>query len=313
MRVLLLYKKDGDDPGELRLLFSKINVGLDTLAISSGGEGEESLAALLRGLRGKGALTTTAPTHVAVFSAFSSRIFVFLSGFACGSGLPTAVYGEEAAAAIPAELAPSFKALKDKKSLIRYLKNEWEKGKKQKAAREAGTARDILLQMGISVTRDSLVRCVSEGMVKELSLFLAAGFSPDTRDQAGVPLLNLAARKGNQDTLRTLVEAGAQVNLLSEDRGSSAILDAVMIHRPDLAQVLMEAGSDVNTKTKDGQSALIIAVGAGDEVCAGMLLRAGADPDAADALGASARKYAALFHNSAIQVLFDTYAPLQAG
>jgi hypothetical protein len=44
-----------------------------------------------------------------------------------------------------------------------------------------------------------------------------------------------------------------------------------------------------------------------------MLLKAGADPDDADALGASARKYAALFHNSAIQVLFDTYAPLQAG
>lgn len=312
MKVLLLYKKGGEGPGELRLLFSTINAGLDTLALPPCGNDEEILAALSRGL---GREAAGARTHLAVLSAFSSGVFAFLSGFACGSGLPVAVYGEEAAAAIPAGLARSFKALKDKRSLIRYLKKEWEKEKKREALREAGTARNTLLQMGVSVTRDSLARCVREGMIRELSLFLEAGFSPDTRDQAGVPLLHLAAREGNQDMLSTLVEAGALVNLLAEDRGSSALLDAVMIHRPDLVRSLIEAGADVNLKTKDGQSALIIAVGAGDGACAEMLLKAGADPDDADALGASARKYAALFHNSAIQVLFDTYAPppLQAG
>jgi hypothetical protein len=313
MKVLLLYKEDGEGIDEFRLSFSKINAGLDCLALSSGGEWENILPVLFSRLHGEGEPAIVAPTHVAVLSAFSSQLFVFLAGFACGSGLPVVVYGEKAAASIPAELAPSFKTLRDKKSLGRYIKKEWETGKKREASREAGTARDTLLRMGVSVTKDSLVRCVREGMVRELSLFLAAGFSPDTRDQAEVPLLNLAARAGNPDMLQTLVEAGAQVNLLSGDRGSSALLDAVMIRRPDLVRVLMEAGADINLKTKDGQSALIIAVGAGDNVCVEMLLKAGADPDDADALGASARKYAALFHNSGLVALFNTYAPLKAG
>jgi hypothetical protein len=313
MRVLLLYKENGENIDELRLLFSKINGGFDFFALPSGREWEKILPALFREFHGKGEPTIIPPTHLAVLSLFPPEVFVFLAGFACGSGLPVAVYGEEAAASIPAELASSFKILKDKKSLIRYLEQEWEAEKRREVSREAGTAKDTLLRMGISVTKESLIRCVRQGTASEFSLFLAAGFSPDARDEAGVTLLNLAAREGNLDMLQTLVEAGAQVNLLSEDRGSSALLDAVMIRRPDLVRVLMEAGADVNLKTKDGQSALVIAVGAGDEACVEMLLKAGADPDDADALGVSARKYANLFHNSALMALFDTYAPLKAG
>jgi hypothetical protein len=44
-----------------------------------------------------------------------------------------------------------------------------------------------------------------------------------------------------------------------------------------------------------------------------MLLKAGADPDDTDALGASARKYAGLFHNDALLALFDTYTPPRVG
>jgi ankyrin repeat protein len=80
-----------------------------------------------------------------------------------------------------------------------------------------------------------------------------------------------------------------------------------------MAEILLEAGADVNLKTKDGQSALVIAAAAGDESCVELLLKAGADPDDTDALGASARKYAALFHNEAIVNLFNTYAPVKAG
>jgi hypothetical protein len=318
MRILLLYKEDSGNIDEFALLFEKLHARVDALALSPCGEG--IFPDLLRRLGGKdsGGMAAAVPIHVIVLSTgrgngFSSRIFAFLAGFVCGSGLPVIVYGEGAAASIPAEFASSFKALSGKKSLSRCLKKEWEKEKKREALMEAGRARESLLQTGISVTKESLIRCVREGMARELSLFLRAGFSPDTRDQAGVPLLNLAARAGNPDMLRTLIEAGGQVNLLAEDRGSSALLDAVMIRRPDMVRILMEAGADIHLKTKDGQSALIIAAGAGDEACTEMLLKAGADPDDADVLGASARKYAVLFHNSALLALFDTYAPLQAG
>jgi hypothetical protein len=312
MKILLLHKKEGEDIDELRLLFSTTNVGIDTLAVSSGGEDDKILPALLQKLRQQREPVAGA-FHLVVLSAFSSQIFACLAGFACGSGLPVAVYGKGALASVPAACASSFQALEDKKSLIRYLESAQERAKQEEALSEAGMARDILLQTGISVTTESLARCVSEGMVRELSFFLAAGFSPDTRDEAGVPLLNLAARAGNAGMLRTLVEAGASVDLLAGDRGSSALLDAVMIRRPELVQILIEGGADVNLKKNDGQSALIVAAGAGDEVCAELLLKAGADPDDVDVLGASARKYAVLFHNSALLALFDTYSPPKAG
>jgi ankyrin repeat protein len=322
MRVLLLHKEE-EDIDELRLLFptsnasnasnaeQSIDTEFDTLALSSGGEDDEIFPALLQRLRRQ--REPAAAFHLLVLSAFSPQIFAFLAGFACGSELPVAVYGAEALASVPAACASSFKALKDKKSLIRYLESEGEKAKNEEARSKAGTAREILLQAGIPVTGESLARCVSEGMVRELSFFLAAGFSPDTLDEAGVPLLNLAVRAGNADMLRALLEAGAGVDLPAGDRGSSALLDAVMIRRPDLVQILIEGGADVNLKKKDGQSALIVAAGAGDAVCAELLLKAGADPDDTDVLGASARKYALLFHNSALLALFDTYAPSKAG
>jgi ankyrin repeat protein len=75
---------------------------------------------------------------------------------------------------------------------------------------------------------------------------------------------------------------------------------------------LVKAGIDVNLRSKDGQTALIVAVGAGEEKMAEALLKAGADPDISDSLGASARKYAVLFHRSSMLALFETYAPEKA-
>jgi hypothetical protein len=315
MKVLLLYNDGEQEAAEdLRPLFSRINAGVDTFSVSSGGDEGELFPALLGRPAGSGddEQIAIAPTHVVILSTFPSSMFAFLAGFAYGSALPGVVFGDAAISLIPAGFASCFKVLEHKKALIQYLEKEWQDGKKREAAKEVGKARDILLQMGISVTKESMIHCVSSGQHKELSLFLAAGFSPDTQDKEHVPLLHLAARAGHQEILQTLMEAGAQVNLLSGDRGSSALLDAVMGRRRDMAEILLETGADVNLKTKDGQSALIIAVGAGDEACAGLLLKAGADPDDTDALGASARKYATLFHNEAILNLFNTYAPVKA-
>jgi uncharacterized protein len=50
---------------------------------------------------------------------------------------------------------------------------------------------------------------------------------------------------------------------------------------------------------------LVVVVGAGDEEITEMLVKAGADPDIKDALGVSARKYAAIFGNSKMLAMFD--------
>jgi ankyrin repeat protein len=81
----------------------------------------------------------------------------------------------------------------------------------------------------------------------------------------------------------------------------------------DITTVLINAGADANIQSKDGQTALIVAVGADEEGTVEVLLKAGANPDIADHMGMSARKYASLFRKTVLMDLFNTYAPVKAG
>jgi hypothetical protein len=191
---------------------------------------------------------------------------------------------------------------KNQEDLVRFL----EKGSQDSGLNIEGVkARTVLLEQGVPVNEASLAQCVSEKNLPAVCLFLTAGFSADTRDKTGVPLLNLSARAGDIELVRLLLKAGAQVNCKAEDRGSSALIDATMGKYQDIVEELLKAGADPNVKTKDGQSALVLAVGLNDEACVALLLHAGANPDDPDSLGISARRYATLFNKSGMVALFN--------
>ena len=320
MKILLIHTADGtDSAGRLRTLLENMSISVETLFVNSQDEGIItqftaffSSSGLGRKKKEKGPADgsvhqATAPTHVAILSHLSKRWFDFLAGFSCGSHLPFMVYGQETIAGISEEFASCFTFLRTDKSLHMFLKAENEAFKKQEAAKKIIKAQETLLRMGIPVTGESLAQCAGEGRVQEISLFLTAGFSPDTRNKTGVPLLNIAAREGSLEAVRFLITAGAQLNLQADDRGTSALIDSIIGGHFELVDELITAGTDINIKSKDGQTALIVAVGAGDERAVELLLYAGADPDISDSLGVSARKYATLFHKEPITSLFDEY------
>jgi hypothetical protein len=316
MKILLMHTAERDDNvSRLSLLLEDMSISVETLTIKSQDEGIitqfTSFFSPFDPER-KEEERANIPTHVAILSPLSKRWFDFLAGFSCGSRLPFIVYGEQAISGISEEFAPCFTFLNTDDSLHMFLEAENEAFKKQEAARVIIRAQEALLKMGIPVTGESLAQCAGEGHVEEISLFLAAGFSPDTRNKAGVPLLNLAARKGNLEVVRFLITAGAQLSLQADDRGTSALIDSVMGKYYDLADELIRAGTDVNIKSKDGQTALIVAVGASDEKIVEILLKAGADAEISDSLGVSAKKYASFFHKESIISLFDTYSAKKA-
>jgi ankyrin repeat protein len=187
-----------------------------------------------------------------------------------------------------------------------YLTRESEEWTRNNSIKQA---RSSLLERGVPVTVESLGRCIAEKDNEAVSLFLQADFAADTLDKAGVPLLCLAARAGARDISALLLQAGASVNLKSHDRGGSALIDAALGKHSEILGDLLAAGADTDTKSKDGQSALIISVGLNDEAAVEMLLKAGANADDPDSLGASARKYAALFNRPGMTALFQKYAP----
>jgi hypothetical protein len=246
-------------------------------------------------------------THVAVLSTIGHGWIDFLAGFFCGSHLPILVCGEKAIGSIPDVYAFCFKFFKTERELFNYFASEYENTKKNEIGSGTDQARQALLKRGVPTTDDALAQCAAEDKVEEITLFLAAGFSPDTKDKKGVPLLNISARNGHIKTLELLLRSGAQVNMIAEDRGSTALFEGTMKRHKEMVKTLIEAGADTNIRSKSGQSALVVAVGAGDEEIVEMLVKAGADPDIEDSLGVSARKYAALFKKSTMTALFNDY------
>ena len=298
MKVLLIcLEEEKEKAVQLVSFLEETGITLETLLIKSGKEGRRSIERT---------------TQVVVLSALGPGWIDFLAGFFCGTHLPILVCGEKAIECIPEVYAFCFKFFKTEAELNGNLASEYKISKKNEATLETNQARQTLLDRGIPPTDDALAQCAAEDKDEEISLFLAAGFSPDTKDKKGIPLLCHSAREGHLKTIELLLRSGAQVNLVSEDRGSTALFDSALGRHAKLVKALIEAGADTNIKDKEGQTALVVAVGAGDEEIVEMLVKAGANPDLEDSLGVSARKYANLFKKSTMTALFDSYVPDKA-
>ena len=306
MKILLIYTEtDKESAGRLRSLLEKTRILTECFPIAPADNKDLKQFTAFFDTFNSESQQNENPTHAVIISSLSTSWFDFFAGFSCGSRLPFLVYGQEAMTGISMEFASCFTFLNTEDSLQKYLEAENEVSRKQEAARDIIMAQETLLKMGIPLTTESLAQCAAEGRIRELSYFLAAGFSPDTRNKTGIPLLNIAARSGNGEILRYLILAGAQINLQSDDRGTTALMDSVMGKQHDLVRDLIRAGSDLGIKSKNGQSALLLAVGSGDDELVDMLLKAGADPDQSDSMGLSARSYAALMKKSSMTALFD--------
>jgi uncharacterized protein len=287
---IICMKKEKEKALQFLSFLEKTDIPSETLLINSKDEGLRAIENF---------------THVVILSALGPGWIDFLAGFFCGAHIPILVYGKNAIESIPNVFAFCFKFFKTKKELHGYLISEYETFKKNQVTLETNHARQALLDRGIPTTNDAFAQCVTEDKTEEVSLFLAAGFSPDTKDKKGVPLISIAARNGKINTLKLLLKSGAQVNLIAEDRGSTAIFDSALGRNKDIVKILIDAGADVNIQSKDGQTALVVVVGSGDEEIVEMLFKAGANPDIKDALGVSARKYATIFGNQKMLAIFD--------
>ncbi len=230
------------------------------------------------------------------------RWFAFAAGYGVGKDSRTALYRMDASWEPPRYLnaLPILDGLEELSGYYRVEKAEWFVQESRRSARAA------LLEMGISFHSDSLAQCVKDGDLHAVELFLKAGFLPDARDKHGVPLLCLAARNKHRSVTELLLEFGASIDAQSEDRGYSPLMDAALAGAGEIAELLLAKGAALDLQSKDGQTALVVVVGKNDVAMAKRLLEYGADPDVADKLGLSARKYATLFKNRPMLELFAT-------
>ncbi len=236
-------------------------------------------------------------THAVFFLSEECRSaswFPFVAGYCMGRDMTILLYNGTVS-------APSFldgyERFSDALSLSDFLENELLIAHK---AHRVEQAQAELEAAALPLTEASFMYAVDNSDVHAVRNFLRVGFSPDIRDENGVPLLSHAIRQGNEGIMRLLIEHGANVNAVSDDRANTPLMEAAT--RGDVAVVrrLLEAGADLDLKTKYGQTALMLAVGEARVGVAQLLLEYGAKTDAVDYLGMTAWKYAELFRSQDI-------------
>jgi ankyrin repeat protein len=82
---------------------------------------------------------------------------------------------------------------------------------------------------------------------------------PKDMNRGGMSALLFAAREGNVESVRVLLEAGADIDFTDPD-GTTALILALMNGHWDTAQLLIESGADVNLWDWWGQTPLYMAV-----------------------------------------------------
>ena len=166
-------------------------------------------------------------------------------------------------------------------------------------------AKRKLLDKGYSLFTSNYVQAVVNNDVDTVKLFIKAGFSASELDELGTPVLSLAVRERHIEMVKTLLKEGALVDASSKDRNYTALMDAAQIGEVQIAKILLEHKANPNIQSKDGQTALILAVGRQDVEIIEMLLKNKSDYNLKDSMGMSSLDYANLFRNEEILKLFD--------
>lgn len=133
-------------------------------------------------------------------------------------------------------------------------------------------------ELPLPPTESELVAAVMAHQDAKADSLLTAGASPDSRDEEGTPVLILAVNRGMQETVKNLVEAGAQVDARREAYfKSTALMEVGVRNNVDLAAWLLDHGADLHAQDTIGDTPLNWAAYYGHDDLVQLYLDRGAD------------------------------------
>ena len=137
-----------------------------------------------------------------------------------------------------------------------------------------------------SFDRDELVQMLDQILAAEPSSSSRRTSRPATEATEDLGL-HEAITKGDVDTVRQMVEAGADLNVREPSGGSSPLITAAVFGQTEAARVLIEGGADLNLQNNEGSTALLTAAFFAHPEIVEVLLAAGADKTLRNYMGAS--------------------------
>ena len=126
-------------------------------------------------------------------------------------------------------------------------------------------------------TDSTFLRAARSGDITAVKKFIRSGADINKQYEKGVTALWIAATKGHELVVKTLIEAGANVKL--RYRGNTALMTAAEYGHLRIVKMLLAAGSNVHSSNRIGFTALIQAAKNGHKSVAKTLLEAGANPN----------------------------------
>lgn len=194
--------------------------------------------------------------------------------------------------------------LKTKNEFLNYIKQKYESISLNDTKR---SSKKKLLEKGIPFTPDCFGTYIAKDKTDICNLFISGGIDINSRDENGTPMINIAVRNDNEELVKKFIKLGADINAVSEDRGYTPVMDAVWRGNLELTKLFIKEGAELNTINKEGQTNLVLAVGANKTKIIEALAKAGADPDIIDQMGMSAYGYASLFKKEEILSILEPY------
>ena len=120
---------------------------------------------------------------------------------------------------------------------------------------------------------------------KDVRRCIARGYKVHARQRGGVAVLHIAAYVGKAETVKALIEAGADVEIRSRQHGSSPLHAAAVAGNVETLKALIESGAQIEAKEHRGQTPLHAAAFGGRLGTTRILLSSGARTDARDRFG----------------------------
>jgi len=146
----------------------------------------------------------------------------------------------------------------------------------------------------VAIEHDSLIKMralLDQGVDLDQPIIIGEEYELDEPDEIG--LLFYAIRThASLEAIELLLEYGVDIHQLDDDK-ISALDTAIKFKRKDIVQLCIDKGMDLNsTKRRSGILPLLLAACFNDTEMIELLLEHGADLDATDASGMSAKDYA---------------------
>ena len=147
-------------------------------------------------------------------------------------------------------------------------------------------AREKLEKEGLAFTPEAFLQKVAEGDAARVALFVEAGIDPSVRNGLDRTALWIAVERRQLATLKALLAGGVvpnEKNAPMGEGGKSIVFEAVDTGDAAFVRALVEAGADAKTANDYEVPPLAEAARTGRLEMCQILLKGGADPNAAPA------------------------------